>query len=195
MSIAEFIQDNIFRPRVQKTGCLVVYDPDGHYQNLCNTLADEKLIVVDVSKSSIESRIAAIQGLRDVVEKQLTGMLVYIPKKAPQSDEEKQSDPFAPIAAAGSIFPEGDGDNFESICLKAKPDHATAIRAIFQQDTLPSFAVIDAIGGGLGGVGGYTVGRNVAGTNGGYVGAALGAAGGAVLCAETLKAQGYIQAK
>ncbi len=150
MSIAEFIQDKIFRPRVQKTGCLVVYDPDGHYQNLCNTLADEKLIVVDVSKSSIESRIAAIQGLRDVVEKQLTGMLVYIPKKAPQSDEEKQSDPFAPIAAAGSIFPEGDGDNFESICLKAKPDHATAIRAIFQQDTLPSFAVIDAIGGGLG---------------------------------------------
>lgn len=81
MSIAEFIQDKIFRPRVQKTGCLVVYDPDGHYQNLCNTLADEKLIVVDVSKSSIESRIAAIQGLRDVVEKQLTGMLVYIPKK------------------------------------------------------------------------------------------------------------------
>lgn len=150
MSIAEFIQDNIFRPRVQKTGCLVVYDPDGHYQNLCNTLADEKLIVVDVSKSSIESRIAAIQGLRDVVEKQLTGMLVYIPKKAPQSDEEKQSDPFAPIAAAGIIFPEGDGDNFESICLKAKPDHATAIRAIFQQDALPSFAVIDAIGGGLG---------------------------------------------
>ena len=150
MNIAEFIQDKIFRPRVQKTGCLVVYDPDGHYQNLCNTLADEKLIVVDVSKSSIESRIAAIQGLRDVVEKQLTGMLVYIPKKAPQSDEEKQSDPFAPIAAAGSIFPEGDGDNFESICLKAKPDHATAIRAIFEQDALPSFAVIDAIGGGLG---------------------------------------------
>lgn len=150
MNIAEFIQDKIFRPRVQKTGCLVVYDPDGHYQNLCNTLADEKLIVVDVSKSSIESRIAAIQGLRDLVEKQLTGMLVYIPKKAPQSDEEKQSDPFAPIAAAGSIFPEGDGDNFESICLKAKPDHATAIRAIFQQDALPSFAVIDAIGGGLG---------------------------------------------
>lgn len=150
MSIAEFIQDKVFLPRLQKTGCLVVYDPDGHYQNLCNTLADEKLIVVDVSKSSIESRIAAIQGLRDVVEKQLTGMLVYIPKKVPQSDEEKQSDPFAPIAAAGSIFPEGDGDNFESICLKAKPDHATAIRAIFEQDALPSFAVIDAIGGGLG---------------------------------------------
>lgn len=150
MNIAEFIQYKILLPRLQKAGCLVVYDPDGHYQNLCNTLADEKLIVVDVSKSSIESRIAVIQGLRDVVEKQLTGMLVYIPKKAPQSDEEKQSDPFAPIAAAGSIFPEGDGDNFESICLKAKPDHATAIRAIFEQDALPSFAVIDAIGGGLG---------------------------------------------
>ena len=38
-----------------------------------------------------------------------------------------------------------------------------------------------AIGGGLGGVGGYTVGRNIAGTTGGYIGAAAGAAGGAAL--------------
>lgn len=50
MSIAEFIQDKILRPRLQKAGSLVVYDPAGYYQNVCNGLADEKLLVVDASK-------------------------------------------------------------------------------------------------------------------------------------------------
>lgn len=150
MSIAEFIQNKILRPRLQKSGCLVVYDPAGQYQDICKGLADEKLLVVDASRSSIESRVAAMQGLRDVINRQLTGILVYIPSKAPESDEERQADPFAPIAAAGARFPEGDGDSFESLCLKAKPDQTTSIRAIFDQDASPSFAVVDAIGGGLG---------------------------------------------
>lgn len=150
MSIADFIQNKILRPRLQKSGCLVVYDPAGHYQDVCKGLADEKLLVVDASKSSIESRVAAMQGLRDVIDRQLVGILVYVPAKASESDEERQSDPFASIAVAGAIFPEGDGDSFESLCLKAKPDHTTAIRAIFEQDASPSFAVVDAIGGGLG---------------------------------------------
>lgn len=150
MSIAEFIQDKVLRPRLQQAGSLVVYDPVGRYQDLCKGLADEKMLVVDASKSSIESRFAAIQGLRDVIGRQLAGLLVYVPAKAPESDEERQSDPFAAIAAAGAIFPQSDGDSFESLCLKAKPDHTTAIRAIFDQDASPSFAVVDAIGRGLG---------------------------------------------
>lgn len=150
MSIGEFIRNKILRPRLEKAGCLVVYDPAGLYQEVCIGLADEKLLVVNAAKSSIESRVAAMQGLRDVIDRQLAGMLVYVPAKAPESDEERQADPFAPIAAAGAVFPEGDGDGFESLCLKAKPDHTTAIRAIFEQDATPSFAVVDAIGGGLG---------------------------------------------
>jgi len=150
MSIAEFIQNKILRPRLETTGSLVVYDPAGLYQDLCKALADEKLLVVDASMSSIESRVAAMQGLRDVIDRQLAGVLVYVPTKAPESDEERQTDPFSPIAVAGAVFPEGDGDSFESLCLKAKPDHTTAIRVIFEQDASPSFAVVDAIGGGLG---------------------------------------------
>lgn len=150
MSIAEFIQRTILRPRLQKTGSLVVYDPAGHYQDVCRGLADEKLLVVDASTSSIESRVAAMQGLRDVIDRQLDGMLVYVPTKAPESEMERQADPFSPIAAAGAVFPGGDGDSFQSLCLKAKPDQVTAIRAVFDKDPSPSFAVIDAIGGGLG---------------------------------------------
>ena len=150
MSIAEFISESIFLPRVKKAGCLVVYDPDRRYQDICAFMASDKLSVIDASVSSIESRLAAIHGMREVFEKPLVGLLVYVPKRQPESDEEKQVDPFAAIAAAGATFPNGDGDGYESLCLKAKPDHTTEIRAIFSQDAAPSFAVIDAIGGGLG---------------------------------------------
>ena len=93
MSIAEFIQNKILRPRLQKTGCLVVYDPAGHYQDVCNGLADERLLVVDASMSSIESRVAAIRGLRDVIDRQLAGILVYVPAKAPRPPERRHNQP------------------------------------------------------------------------------------------------------
>ncbi|OGB35303.1 MAG: alkaline phosphatase [Burkholderiales bacterium RIFCSPLOWO2_12_FULL_61_40] len=150
MSIADFIQQQVLRPRVHKAGALVVYDPDQRYREVCAQLADDKLLVVDATANSIESRLRAMQGLRDVVGHQLQGVLVYVPAKAPQSEEEKQSNPYSPVAAAGLVFPEGDGDGFESLCLKAKPDHVSAIRAIFAQDANPSFAVVDAVGDGLG---------------------------------------------
>lgn len=150
MSIAEFVRESVFLPRLKKAGCLVVYDPDRRYQGICAAMASDKLSVVDASASSIDSRLAAIQAMRDVAEKPLIGVLVYVPKRKPESDEENQVDPFASIAAAGATFPSGDGDGYESLCLKAKPDHTMAIRAIFAQDASPSFAVVDAIGGGLG---------------------------------------------
>ena len=150
MSIAEFIRNKVLLPRLQKSGSLMVYDPAGHYKDICNGLADEKVQVVDASNGSIASRVAAMQGMRDVIDKQLTGILVYIPKHVPLSDEEKQVDPFSPVAAAGASFPDGDGDSYESLCIKAKPDHTTEIRGVFAKDVSPSFAVIDAIGGGLG---------------------------------------------
>lgn len=34
-------------------------------------------------------------------------------------------------------------------CLRAKPDHSIAIRHVFAQNPSPSFAVVDAIGGGI----------------------------------------------
>jgi len=150
MSIAEFIRENVFLPRLKKSGYLVVYDPDRRYQDVCASMASDKLLVVDASVSSIGSRLAAVQAMREVIEPSVIGLLVYVPTRRPESDEEKQVDPFAAVAAAGVSFPEGDGDGYESLCLKAKPDHSRAIRSIFAQDASPSFAVVDAIGGGLG---------------------------------------------
>lgn len=151
MTIAEFIRETVLRPRLKQSGCLVVYDADKRYREQCFDLAADKVRVVDASESSIESREAALLALREVGQPKepLEGVLIYVPSKRSETDEQKQADPFALYAECGAVFPHDDGDEYLSLCLRARPDHATEIRQMFTQSpTGPSFAVIDAIGGG-----------------------------------------------
>jgi hypothetical protein len=152
MKITTFIQNEIFLPRLKQNGGLIVYDPYQRYRELCLELNSEKLRVIDTSESSITSRFAALDALNEFGQPNpsLEGILIYVPAKAPVTDEEKQRDPFAIYGACGAVFPEGDGDEYLSLCLKARADYATEIRRIFKDNPNPSFAVIDAIGGGAG---------------------------------------------
>ena len=150
MMIQNFIQDQVFAPRLQKQQVLVVYDPEQRYRDLCLAMAADKRAVVDTTASSITSRAEAIAALGKLGNHEIEQLLVYVPTAKPLEDEDKQKDPFALYGACGDVFPSGDGDNYQSLCLKAKPDHATQVRQVFDQNSNPSFAVIDAIGGGLG---------------------------------------------
>ncbi len=62
MGIAKFIRDHIFSLRLKKAECLVVYDPDQRYRDLCLEIATEEIMVVDAVESSIESREKAQQA-------------------------------------------------------------------------------------------------------------------------------------
>lgn len=150
MLLQDFIQREVFEPKVKQRGVLVIYDPQQRYRDVCAALARNGRSVVDASESSIESRahaLAALQrlGAQDGV---LDSLVVYVPARAPRNDEEKQADPFAIYGVIGATFPSGDGDEYQSICLRAKPDHSTKVRQVFRENPNPSFDVINAIGGG-----------------------------------------------
>lgn len=152
MSIAAFIRDTILRPRLLEAGCMVVYDPDRRYQAICAGLEEDRVRVVDASESSIESRLAAIEALREVgrPKSDLDAVLIYVPKRRSETEEEQQVDPFSIYAASGARFPRDDGDDYLSLCLRAKPDHSTEVRRVFAgSPSGPAFSVIDAIGGGV----------------------------------------------
>lgn len=151
MTISEYIQSDIILPRLCKKDILVVYDPVQRYRALTLDLADEKRTVIDATDSSIESREQAMVTLQALgrATPSIDGMIVYVPAHAPMTDEEKQRDPFALYGEIGAVFPNphDDGDEFQSICPKAMPEHATEIRRIFAETESPDFAVIDAVGG------------------------------------------------
>jgi hypothetical protein len=155
MQFDEFFTEQILRPRLQG-GVLVVYDPDRRYRVCCGVMAGHsagKIRFVDATESSIESREAALRALRDLAIKPVApidAVLVYVPARRPLTDEEKQRDPFALYAECGNVFPNGDGDDYLSLCLRARPDHQTEVRRIFAENPSPEFALIDAIGSGMG---------------------------------------------
>src|SRR5271166_6051966 len=149
MSIAAFVRNQIFLPRLKRASVLAVYDPHRRYRNICQSMAGDDTAVVDASECSIEAREAAMLTFASLGKPdQRKELLVYVPAKPPVTDEERQADPFAVYAACGAIFPDGDGDAYESICLKAKLDNATEIRRLFAENASPSFALIDNVGGG-----------------------------------------------
>jgi hypothetical protein len=149
--IADYIRDDVFSARLRSSGVLVVYDRHRQYRELCVSLASDATTVVDASDSSIESREAAARAFVSFArgEPGPKELLIYVPARDPVTDEERQADPFAAYTVCGAVFPNGDGDEYLSLCLKAKPDHATEIRHLFDQDPAPSFALIDNVGGGL----------------------------------------------
>jgi hypothetical protein len=149
--IAEQIREEVFSARLRRFAVLVVYDPHRRYRELCLSLAGDVVAVVDASESSIESRETAVRAVISLGrgEPGPKELLIYVPARAPVTDEERQVDPFAAYTVCGAVFPSGDGDDYLSLCLKAKPDHATEIRRLFEQDPSPSFALIDNVGGGL----------------------------------------------
>lgn len=153
MSLAAFILDSVLRPRLRKAGCLVIYDPAKLYRDVVAGLADDETTVVDASELGIESREKALQSFVSLAHlggNGPTGLVVYVPSKKPTSDDERTVDPYAIYTACGGVFPDGDGDEYLSLCLKAKPDHASAIRRLFEGNPTPSFELVDNIGGGVG---------------------------------------------
>lgn len=151
MSIAHFIKEQILLKRLVKTGCMVVYDPDHRYRDLCLSLASDRIVVVDVSEGGIEAREAALSALLELgkPEPAVDGLLIYVPARKPDTDEAMQMDPFSIYSTCGAIFPQDDGDEYLSLCLRARPDHTTEIRKAFAAAPAgPAFSVIDAIGGG-----------------------------------------------
>ena len=156
MKIADFIRDEILLRRLNDKEVLVVYDEEGRYRDLCLSLpisGDDESVrraLVDASESSILAREATLEALQKIGRRELDQLLVYIPAAQPDSDEAKLHDPFALAAVCGAVFPDTalDGDQFQQICLLARPEFSAEIREIFDRDPQPSFALIDHIGGG-----------------------------------------------
>lgn len=123
IQLTEFIRSEVLFPRLKKRGCMVVYDPEVRYKDLCQSMGSTSIRVVDASNSSVESRDAALQGLAELgkTKTKLEGLLVYVPARKPVTDEQKQADPFALYAECGAIFPEDDGDEFMNLCLRPSP--------------------------------------------------------------------------
>ena len=152
MKIREFIRDQ-FRRRLDAGGCLVIYDGAGRYRECASDLASDACAFIDAGESIIAAREQALTEwlklARPGKSKQQQQLVVYVPAPKPESDEDKCRDPFQIFALGGAAFPEGDGDSYQALCRRAKPDFAAQIEALFQAG-VPDFDMVDNVGAGKG---------------------------------------------
>lgn len=144
MTIRDYIQHEIFGRRAREHSSLVIYDPSRRYRDLALAMASEKCRVLDASQSVIEQREWATDALLGLADGQLHQLVVWVPAAVPADDEGKQRDPFSVFAEIGAVFPQGDGDDYASLCRQAKPDHIPEITRLFE-DAEPSFEMVDAL--------------------------------------------------
>ena len=151
MTVAEHIQQHL-RVRLDDCECLVVYDPDGRYRDLTLALADDRTTVVDGAQSTIAGREQATTAWRALTRAQPgdRSLLVYLPVPKPESDRNRERDPYAALAAGGGVFPSSDSDRYLELALAAKPTHADAVRALFADGSAPDLATLDAVDAGRG---------------------------------------------
>ena len=137
-------QDEVFGRRAREHSSLVIYDPSRRYRDIALAMTSEKCRVIDASQSVIEQREFATDALLNLADGQIHQLVVWVPAAVPADDEAKQRDPFAVFAEIGSMFPQGDGDDYASLCRQAKPDHIPEINRLFEEGE-PSFEMVDAL--------------------------------------------------
>lgn len=147
MKVRDYIRDEVFGRRLEKSGCLVIYDPDRRYRDLARALESPRCRVLDATASVIEQREAAMMGLQALVSGELERMVVWCPSSPPVTDEQMQGDPFSVLSQVGAGFPSGDGDDYASMCRRAKPDHVLELEKLFAQGE-PDFETVDALDSG-----------------------------------------------
>jgi hypothetical protein len=144
MSIREYIRNEVFAKRAADAGCLVVYDPTRRYRKIVLEMESASCRVIDAGISVIEQREAAMTDLRDLADGEIQQFILWVPSRKPETDEEYQRNPFSVFGRIGAEFPSGDGDDFASLCRRAKPDHVVEINKLFAENE-PSFETIDAL--------------------------------------------------
>lgn len=144
MTIREYIQHQIFEQRAQNNGALVIYDITRRYRDIVMHMVSDRCRVIDASLSVIEQREAATDALAALAAGQIHQLVIWVPAVRPEDNEGKQRDPFSVFAEIGAVFPQGDGDDYASLCRRAKPDHIPEINRLFAEGE-PSFDMVDAL--------------------------------------------------
>jgi hypothetical protein len=143
MKILEYIENHL-KKRLDKDKALVVFDPDGLYQDIVIGMADETTTVVDGRNSTIAGREKAMEtwcrlGMADDDKLKL---IIYLPVRKPLNDRDRQKNPYQIFAIGGGEFPSGDGETYQALCRQAAPDLAPQIDKLFGAE-VPDFRTID----------------------------------------------------
>lgn len=150
MTFSEHLRSRVFQPRLKNARILVVFDPEGRYEDVCTGMADGQRTVINTSGRPLSARLEAMKvwqalGADTTHASQL---LIYSRDPVPLSEEEQIAHPYSAFVAMGARFPDGPNDNYEQLCLSFLPDRRTELGQLFAGGSVPEFQHVDSLAGG-----------------------------------------------
>jgi len=146
MKIEAYIKSE-FEKRLEKSSCLVLYDPERRYKDIANSLASDATQIVSAEDSLILAREEAIEAWAHLQDKAASRLVIYLPWAKPRDLRTKRHDPFAPFSLGGAVFPDGDADSYRELCLQAFPAREAEVEKLFDAG-VPAFAAVNSLAGG-----------------------------------------------
>ena len=106
MKIRVFLKEH-FEKRLEKSGCMVIYDAEKRYRAIVRDLEESGCRVIDASHSTILAREEAMETWRHLADPagELQSMVIYLPIPKPKTEVERQWNPYQPFAIGGAEFP------------------------------------------------------------------------------------------
>ncbi|MDB4657249.1 PglZ domain-containing protein [Verrucomicrobiales bacterium] len=150
MTFFEHLQSRVLEPRLKESRILVVFDPDGRYEDLCMGFSDSNRTILNTTRKPLSTRLDAMQAWKHLCADttHASQLLIYSRDPVPLTEEEQRSNPYSAYVAMGGRFPDGPNDDYEQLCLAFLPDRRTELGQLFAGDALPEFQHIDSLAGG-----------------------------------------------
>jgi hypothetical protein len=136
--------------RLRQRRLLTLHDPEGRYREIAMSLANDRTTVLDCGGDLLEARenaLAALAALgEDTTCKRM--LALYVPAERSLDETDLCSDPFAAFVAAGTVFPDGAGDDYRQLCLQFLPEQSGVIEGLFATGDRPAISVINSLRSG-----------------------------------------------
>lgn len=149
MTLFEHIRRHFFEERLKRHGLLVVYDPTKKrlFRAVAEALAKKTNVVfLDAGTSALNARKQAGLAIRKGLK---TKVVIYVPSRAPETDQERMLNPYAAFAEIGEIFPQQESDKYLQICLACYPKYEAEVRQAFvTAGGEPDFEIFDQLSQG-----------------------------------------------
>ena len=146
MDIQGYILDHWMEKMTATHPVLLVYDPEGIYEDILPLAAErDNVKVIDTTRSPLHARLAASRFWCDELSmgKDLR-MIIYRRRNEPGDNAGWVEEPFSAFKTAAAIFPFGPQDDYKYICQTFLPTKKAEIEQLFENGST-SFSTINAL--------------------------------------------------
>lgn len=111
---------------------LVVYDPDGLYQEILQRAKDDGIEVIDTSVAPLTARLQAVNYWNDTLMSNPDArLIIYRRRQTPADKREWIREPYAGFAQSAQLFPIPPRDDYFNICEQFLPTKSKELKDLF----------------------------------------------------------------